>query len=98
MVGCGSGHVNLPGSVSIDERFTADQTQVVLTALDRWKTASHGVANLSATIGTGGDVHIEPGTLSDSPEELTLGLTTLTNTRPSNWTCGRSTWPHVPTR
>lgn len=72
-VACGPARVDLPGSASVDPAFSESQTAAILDAFEAWRAATGGVAALSASVGTGGELHVRPSRM----DGLTLGLTTL---------------------
>jgi len=65
--GCSSrDQVDLPSSIAISPDFSTEQVQTILFALEQWKQATNGVADLSPHIGTDGFT-IAP-TLTDGGE------------------------------
>lgn len=70
---CAPTQVDLPGSATVDPGFTASQTEVILQAFDAWREATHGVATMSVSVGTGGELHVRPARMDGA----TMGLTTF---------------------
>ncbi len=63
LAGCSHAGIPADAAVTIDPAFTAEQTETILEASSRWHEATGFKADLHMSVGTGGDMHIHPGTL-----------------------------------
>jgi hypothetical protein len=60
--------------MTVSDQFTPEQTDSVLRAADSWAAATHGIAAMRVSVGSGGTIDIRPETTSDPTE---LGSTTV---------------------